>query len=223
MRSYDLSELEEMSALSRRTISDYVSRGLLAGPSHRGRGARYSQRDLDALRVIPRLRTIMKLEFPSLISVRNFLTEVTASELRRLVRLTNERAFEVEVRRIRLCKQLKTFLPAVSPEKLTAAMSRLTPEQVCGVDRGQIQIGTLLNVEALTAEEGANGYSNTHIKEVELNGNGDADQRYERFGNATVQVSIEKQALENQTSGISLTDTIHDFAEQLETLLKASS
>ena len=115
MRSYDLSELEEMSALSRRTISDYVSRGLLAGPSHRGRGARYSQRDLDALRVIPRLRTIMKLEFPSLISVRNFLTEVTASELRRLVRLTNERAFEVEVRRIRLCKQLKTFLPAVSP------------------------------------------------------------------------------------------------------------
>ena len=91
------------------------------------------------------------------------------------------------------------------------------------MDRGQIQIGTLLNVEALTAEEGANGYSNTHIKEVELNGNGDADQRYERFGNATVQVSIEKQALENQTSGISLTDTIHDFAEQLETLLKASS
>ena len=49
MRSYDLSELEAQSDLSRRTISDYVSRGLLSGPSHRGRGARYSQRDLDAL------------------------------------------------------------------------------------------------------------------------------------------------------------------------------
>jgi len=236
MRSYDLTELEEMSALSRRTISDYVSRGLLAGPSHRGRGARYSQRDLDALRIIPRLRTILKPEFPSLISVRDFVAELTASELRHLVRLTNERAFEIEVRRIRLCKQLTTFLPAVSPERLTAAMAELTPEQVCGVDRGQIQIGTLLDVEALTSDSGINAHSTNGSGNGAANGgngngangsanetNGDTGSRYERFGNSTVQVRIERQALENQPSRVPLGDTIRDFAQQIETLLKASS
>ncbi len=232
MRSYDLMELEEMSALSRRTISDYVSRGLLAGPSHRGRGARYSQRDLDALRVIPRLRTIMKPEFPSLISVRDFLSELTPAELRHLVRLSNERTFEIEVRRIRLQHRLKTFLPAVSPERMTAALAELTPEQVCGVDRGQIQIGTLLNVEALTRDvpmngNGAeNGYSNGNGHSNAI-GNGESDSRYERFGNSTVQVRIEREALEKQARGngasnLSLSDTIKDFAQQIETLLKAS-
>jgi len=233
MRSYDLMELEEMSALSRRTISDYVSRGLLAGPSHRGRGARYSQRDLDALRVIPRLRTIMKPEFPSLISVRDFLAELTPAELRHLVRLTTERTFEIEVRRIRLQHRLKTFLPAVSPERLSEAMAGLTPEQVCGVDRGQIQIGALLNVEALTRDVAVNGngngygngYGNGNGYGID-NGNAD-DSRYERFGNSTVQVRIEKQALEkqaleNHATNVSLSDTIRDFAQRIETLLKAS-
>ena len=230
MRSYDLTELEEMSALSRRTISDYVSRGLLAGPSHRGRGARYSQRDLDALRVIPRLRTIMKPEFPTLISVRDFMSELAASDLRHLVRLTNERTFEIEVRRIRLCHQLKTFLPAVSPERLSAALAVLTPEQVCGVDRGQIQIGTLLNIETLTSDDGVHGYETNGSANGKRstnggasNGNGSVDSHYERFGNSTVQVRIDKQALENQASRISLSDTMRDFAQQIETLLKASS
>jgi len=232
MRSYDLTELEEISALSRRTISDYVSRGLLAGPSHRGRGARYSQRDLDALRVIPRLRTIMKPEFPNLISVRDFLAELTGAQLRHLIRLTNERAFEIEVRRIRLCSRLKTFLPAVSPERLSEVVAELTPEQICGVDRGHIQIGTLLDVEALTGEDGANGYSNSHHGNgngAQSNGNGarsrsnsSAEQRYERFGNSTVQVRIEKEALRNRDQGVSLSETIHEFAQQIETLLKAS-
>ncbi len=227
MRSYDLTELEEMSALSRRTISDYVSRGLLAGPSHRGRGARYSQRDLDALRVIPRLRTIMKPEFPTLISVRDFLAELAASELRHLVRLTNERAFEIEVRRIRLCNRLKTFLPSISPERLTAVVGELTPEQVCGVDRGQIQIGTLLDIEALSNDGGVgqhsmNGYGNSPINGGQSNGNGIGDGRYERFGNSTVQLRIDKQALEDQASRASLSDTMRDFAQQIETLLKTS-
>ena len=221
MRSYDLTELEEMSALSRRTISDYVSRGLLAGPSHRGRGARYSQRDLDALRVIPRLRTILKPEFPSLISVRDFLAELTASELRHLVRLTNERAFEIEVRRIRLCNRLKTFLPSVSPERFSAVLAELTPEQICGVDRGQIQIGTLLNIESLTSDRDFD-VRETNGNGHEVNGNGSADSRYERFGNSTVQVRIEKQALEDPASRVSLSDTIRDFAQQIETLLKTS-
>ena len=245
MRSYDLSELEELSSLSRRTISDYVSRGLLAGPSHRGRGARYSQRDLDALRVIPRLRTVMKPEFPTLVSVRDFLSELTASELRRLVRLTNERAFEIEVRRIRVCLRLKTFLPAVSPERINAVTSNLTPEQICGVDRGQIQIGSLLDMEALTSEAGyfGNGISNnmngnghgngsngnghhshdqeSHVGEELAEAQG-SDSRYERFGNSTVQVRIDKAALGKQAADASLSDTMRDFARQIETLLKAS-
>mgnify|MGYP002713251994 CR=1 FL=1 len=220
MRSYDLTELEEMSALSRRTISDYVSRGLLAGPSHRGRGARYSQRDLDALRVIPRLRTILKPEFPSLTSVRDFLHELTASELRHLVRLTSERAFEIEVRRIRVQHRLKTFLPAVSPEMLTTALAKLTPEQICGVDRGQIQVGTLLDVDALNGDTGLNGNGAGHTG---VSAPGESDDRYERFGNSTVQVRIERQALDGQREKVSLSDTIRDFAEQIEMLLKASS
>lgn len=236
MRSYDLTELEELSALSRRTISDYVSRGLLAGPSHRGRGARYSQRDLDALRVIPRLRTVMKPEFPTLISVRDFMSDLSASELRRLVRLKNERAFEIEVRRIRLCHRLKTFLPAVSPERLSATMAKLTPEQICGVDRGQIQIGTLLDVESLTGDQGANGYSNTHgsghkniddIDDADFDEPDEPDEpdesKYEHFGNSVVQVRIDKQALGNQAPTNSLSDTMRDFAQQIETLLKASN
>jgi hypothetical protein len=271
MRSYDLTELEEMSALSRRTISDYISRGLLAGPSHRGRGARYSQRDLDALRVIPMLRTVLKPEFPNLNSVRSFLDSLTISDLRHLVRISNERVFEIEVRRIRILNRLKPFLPAVPPESLSKAMSRMTPEQICGVDRGQIQIGTLLDIELISGEQitGArdvpgyegdvtatsddavlnaagvvrlsNGYAGNHTNgnghangqanghtngdgyaDAEANGNG-IDTRWERFGNSTVEVRIEKKAFGNVSAGPRLSDTIRDFAAQIETLLKAPS
>jgi DNA-binding transcriptional MerR regulator len=258
VRSYDLTELEEMSALSRRTISDYISRGLLIGPSHRGRGARYSQRDLDALRVIPRLRTVLKPEFPNLHAVRAFLEVLTIADLRHLVRLTNERVFEVEVRRIRILNRLKPFLPAIPPESISQAMHRLTPEQICGFDRGQIQIGSLLDIERMAgmsempaygtefdveADVGAdvredshlymrNGNGNGNGANGELaaaaNGNGQAndngsgDSRWERFGNSTVQVRIEKRALGNVRGKPSLSDAIQDFAQQIETLLKAS-
>lgn len=258
MRSYDLTELEEMSALSRRTISDYISRGLLTGPSHRGRGARYSQRDLDALRVIPKLRTVLKPEFPNLNSVRMFLEALTIADLRHLVRLSSERVFEVEVRRIRILNRLKPFLPAVPPEAIALAMNRLTPEQICGVDRGQIQIGSLLDIERMSgmgmsdlrlheAEARNHSYANdsyayTRSEDMpsesgpngeaaaangngsgQSNGNGISDGRWERFGNSTVQVRIEKTALSNVRAGPSLSDTIRDFAQQIETLLKAAS
>jgi len=235
MRSYDLAELEEMSALSRRTISDYVSRGLLSGPSHRGRGARYSQRDLDALKVIPRLRTILKPEFPSLNSVRDFISELAVSDLRHLAKLSNERVFEIEVRRIRVQNRLRMFLPAISPERLTEVIATLTPEQVCGVDRGQLQVGTLLDIEGLSGEESQHG-SDRHFP-VDKNGQSGIghgnqalqnivpitgrDVQYERFGNDTVQVRIEKSALAANGNGqAGLGDTIRDFAQQLETLLK---
>lgn len=220
MRSYDLTDLEEMSALSRRTISDYVSRGLLSGPSHRGRGARYSQRDLDALRVIPRLRTQLKPEFPNLNSVREFLDGLTSSDLRHLVRLTNERMFEIEVRRIRTLHRMKTFLPAVPPEAIAQALAELTPEQVCGVDRGQIQIGSLVDIDRLAHRQGGSGRV-TYVERT--NGNGaPGDGRWERFGNATVQVSIEKEALGRVKEAPSLSAMIRDFARQIEDLLKAS-
>jgi len=230
VRSYDLTELEEMSALSRRTISDYVSRGLLSGPSHRGRGARYSQRDLDALRIIPRLRTVLKAEFPNLNVVREFLDGLPSSDLRHLVRVTNERMFEIDVRRIRILNRLKTFLPAVPPEALTAAMARLTPEQVCGVDRGQIQVGSLINIDELSVGSAHHGrvlYTEAvkhgaNREDSDSGNNGNGEGRWERFGNSTVQVRIEKEALGKVNAGRSLSDTIRDFAEQIETLLKAS-
>ena len=53
IRSYSISELEGLTATNKRTIGDYVTKGLLAGPSHRGRGAVYSHRDLDVLKIIP--------------------------------------------------------------------------------------------------------------------------------------------------------------------------
>ena len=34
IRSYTVSELEQMSGTTRRTISDYIAKGMLAGPSH---------------------------------------------------------------------------------------------------------------------------------------------------------------------------------------------
>ena len=212
-----------MSALSRRTISDYVSRGLLSGPSHRGRGARYSQRDLDALRVIPRLRTVLKPEFPNLNSVREFLEYLTTSDLRHLSRLTNDRVFEIEVRRIRVLHRLKTFLPAVPPEAITDSLSTLTPEQVCGVDKGQIQIGSLIDIEGLSSGHGHDDTPAGERRNGARNGHApNGDGRWHRFGNSTVQVHIEKEALGNVKAGPSLSDTIRDFAEQIESLLKPS-
>lgn len=223
MRSYDLTELEEMSALSRRTISDYISRGLLSGPSHRGRGARYAQRDLDALRVIPRLRTVLKPEFPNLNSVREFLDDLNSSDLRRLVRLSNERAFEIEVRRIRILNRLKTFLPAAPPEAVTKALATLTPEQISGVDRGQIQVGSLIDIERLAGggdhEDRVLYTEPVNGERTPASGNG---ERWTRFGNSTVQVRIEKEALQNVNAGPRLSDTIRDFAEQIESILKPS-
>lgn len=217
MRSYDLAELAELSGLSQRTISDYVSRGLLAGPSHRGRGARYSQRDRDALRVIPLLRTVLKAEFPNLNSVRQFLGDLSLADLRHLARLSNEHVFEVEVRRIRIRCQLKTFLPAVPPEKVTAALNILTPEQICGVDKGHYQIGSLLDVDDLSKvwSEG-----NTGGEEGAGNESNGSQADWERFGTSTVQVRIEKRALGSDDKDTRIPDTIRDFASQIERLLK---
>jgi DNA-binding transcriptional MerR regulator len=150
MRTYALTDLEGHCAMSRRTISDYVAKGLLSGPSHRGRGARYPQRDLDALQIIPRLRTIMKGDYPNLDSVRSFLGDMSPSDLHRVARMSNERVFETEVRRLRIRNRVRTFLPTVPPERIDGVLDGLTPEQVRGVDRGQYQLGSILDMNTLS-------------------------------------------------------------------------
>ncbi len=244
MRSYALSDLEEMSALSRRTISDYVSKGLLNGPSHRGRGARYSQRDLDALRVIPLVRTLMKEEFPSLGSIRTFLRLLSPSELHQLARLQNELAFEIEVRRLRVLNRLKEFSPATAPERIRDALEVLTPEQIRGVDRGNFQVGSLLDLDWLTDDASPGSPSFSRVNSAgHSSGSGAAvpiekfaarpavtaagdiesdapEGNWARFGDSTVEIRIDKQALMDRDAHGRISAAIKDFTVRLEEALK---
>ena len=149
---YTVNELEEISGFTRRTIGDYIAKGLLAGPSHRGRGARYSQADADVLRVIPALRTLMKKEFPNLREVQEFLTHVSAHDIHSLARKTTEGAFVLEVRTLRVRISLAAVLPQVPPERLDQTLKQLTPEQIRGVDTGRYQLGAVIDMAELLGE-----------------------------------------------------------------------
>lgn len=155
IRTYSVIELEELSGVSRRTISDYVAKGLLTGPSHRGRGARYPQSDLDVLNVLPRLRTLMKKEFPNLKSVSAFLRELSPRELRNLARRTSEKALVLEVHRLRVRQSMISVLPSVAPERIDDALETLTPEQVAGIDSGRYQLGAVFDMMSLMSSETA--------------------------------------------------------------------
>ncbi len=235
MRTYSLVDLEASTALSRRTISDYVSKGLLAGPSHRGRGARYPQRDLDALRVIPALRTVLKSEFPDLGVVRKFLADLSIADLRHLARLSNELTFEIEVRRLRIRNRLRTFFPAVAPERVIDALRTLTPEQIRGVDSGQFQIGAVLDM-ATFAEDAE--LDSLPIPDVALNGNdaangqgtsaagngksaviGFEDSRWERFSTSNVEIRVGKKAMKGHAGA---SRAIEEIACQIEEMLKSA-
>jgi hypothetical protein len=152
IRSYTVDELQMMSGFTRRTISDYVSKGLLAGPSHRGRGARYSQADADALRVVPKIRTLMKKEFPTVDSVASFLRVISQQELRDLACQPSEKELDLEVRRIRVRVSMATVLPSLAPERLTQVVDSLSPQQICGIDKGQYQLGAILDLSELFRE-----------------------------------------------------------------------
>jgi len=149
---YTVNELEEISGVTRRTIGDYIAKGLLSGPSHRGRGARYSQSDVDVLQIIPRLRTLMKKEFPSLREVHDFLLQRSAYELHRLASKSSESAFELKVRTLRLQGSLAAILPQVSPEKINLALKQLSPEQIIGVDTGRYQLGAVIDMASLLGQ-----------------------------------------------------------------------
>ncbi len=155
MRMYTVDELESISGLTRRTISDYTAKGLLAGPSHRGRGARYSQADVDALRIIPRLRTLMKKEFGTLRSVSRFIGQLSTHELHSLAGKTNGPAFVLEVRQIRVRNLVTSILPQAAPERIAEALARLTPEQLRGVDAGRYQLGAVLDLGELLGKDRA--------------------------------------------------------------------
>jgi DNA-binding transcriptional MerR regulator len=150
---YTVSELEEISGFTRRTIGDYIAKGLLTGPSHRGRGARYGQSDADVLRVIPRLRTLMKKEFPSLREVQDFLSQLSGHQLHSLARKSNESAFSLEVRTQRVRNSLAAILPQVAPERLDLALKHLTPEQIRGLDTGRYQLGAIVDMASLLNEQ----------------------------------------------------------------------
>ena len=153
IRSYTINKLEELTAINKRTISDYITKGLLIGPSHRGRGAVYAQRDLNALRVIPQLRILMKKEYGALKAVSSFLEQLSISDLQALATRKTERAFIAWVHRLRVRLSLMRIIPHVPPEKLDEVLSQLTPEQICSVDSGRVQIGAVINMKQLFAYE----------------------------------------------------------------------
>jgi len=155
IRSYTVDELERMSGVTRRTISDYISKGLLAGPSHRGRGARYPQADADALRVVPRIRTLMKKEFPTVDSVASFLRDISSRELRNLACQPSEKELVLEARRIRVRLTLAALMPKLTPERLSDVVDSLSPDQISGIDKGQYQLGAVLDLAELFSESGA--------------------------------------------------------------------
>jgi DNA-binding transcriptional MerR regulator len=57
-RTYTLSELEQLTGVTGRTIYYYVKLGLLPSVGRRGRGTRYGQVHLDRLRLIVRIRSL---------------------------------------------------------------------------------------------------------------------------------------------------------------------
>jgi hypothetical protein len=183
IRSYTVDELQEISGFTRRTISDYIAKGVLGGPSQRGRGARYPQKDLDVLAVLPRIRTLMKKEYPTLKDVSGFLGELSVRDINRLATRVTEAAFVCEARRLRVRNSLTGLLPYVPPERIETLLAKLTPGQIEGIDSGRYQIGAVMDIEGLLQEErlghrasgsqahARNGY---RPESGHLNGNGKA-------------------------------------------------
>ena len=152
IRSYNVKELEQLTGINRRTIGDYIAKDILTGPSHRGRGAVYPQRDLDILIVIPRLRTLLKDQFGSLKAVASFIGNLSAPDIHQLAGKKSERAFLVEVSRLRVRLILMQLMPQVAPEKFDRVLAQLTPEQLCAVDAGR-QIGAVIDMSQFMVDE----------------------------------------------------------------------
>jgi len=167
IQSYTVTEVESVCGVSRRTISEYVAKGLLSGPSHRGRGARYPQSDIDVLQLLPKFRTLMKREFPNLNALAVFLRQMSVYDLHALARKSSESSFVLEVRRLRIRNSLAALAPHVAPERIATILDALTEGQIRAIDSGRYQIGSVVDLSALLQQQqrpatpaSANGHSN---------------------------------------------------------------
>lgn len=172
IRTYTVRELEEISGLTRRTIGDYVSKGLLAGPSHRGRGARYAQADVDVLQLIPKLRTLLKDDFPNLTTLRDFLCQLSSRDLHSLASKTSESGFKFAVRFLHVRNGIAAMLPQVSPERIEEELQKLTPEQIRRIDAGRLQLGAVIDMQALLNGSEAGSSASEYYNGPAIDGGG---------------------------------------------------
>ena len=149
MQSYSINELVAESGATRRHISALVSAGLLAGSSNRGRGAHYGESDLNRLKVIPRLRTLLRPEFGSLARLKLFLDILSESDVARLADCVDSSDFDLEARRLKIKALLIPVLPHLQPEAVDKVLLALSPEQIRAVDTGSMLVGAIPSVRAL--------------------------------------------------------------------------
>jgi hypothetical protein len=91
----------------------------------------------------------MKKEFANLRAVTGFLKEISNHDLHELARKTNEDAFILAVRYLRVRISVAAVLPQVAPERVTAALAELTPEQVRSIDTGRYPLGAVIDMASL--------------------------------------------------------------------------
>jgi DNA-binding transcriptional MerR regulator len=180
IRSYTVTEVEEMCGVSRRTISEYIAKGLLSGPSHRGRGARYPQSDVDVLRLLPKFRTLMKREFPNLNALAIFLRQISGHDLHVLTKRNGESSFILEVRRLRIRNYLAALAPHVAPERIESILDGLSEGQIRAIDSGRYQIGAVVDISALLQEQPKQSMQAAANGHDSRNGNSHSNQQLER-------------------------------------------
>ena len=86
---YTLEDLEKISGMSIRTLRFYIQEGLLPGPDTRGKFARYSQKHLDSIRFIHRLK---ELHIP-LQQIRHLLNTMSSEDIERIIQSKSESNF----------------------------------------------------------------------------------------------------------------------------------
>jgi hypothetical protein len=105
------------------------------------------------LRLIPRLRTILKKDFPNLTALRTFFRQLSTHDLHMLAGKTSEPAFVMAVRFLRVRIAVSALLPQVAPERIAEVLERLTPEQIHNIDSGRTQIGAVIDFHGLLSGE----------------------------------------------------------------------
>ena len=89
-RTYTLSELEELTGVTGRTIYYYVKLGLLPSVGRRGRGTRYGQVHLDRLRLIVRVRSLQDRGLLPPVTLEQMVEPLDALSEAQLARLASD-------------------------------------------------------------------------------------------------------------------------------------